>query len=96
VTLEQLDRDILFVGLTRPQMLLGVTYGFAIGNAIITTELFLIFKSAWVLLAALIVHMIGWAACLRDPCFFDLWLVKAQRCPRVPNYRLWRCNSYRP
>jgi len=81
------DRDILFVALTRPQMLLGVTYGFAIGNAVITTELFLIFKSVWVLLAALLVHGIGWLACLKDPRVFDLWLTRAQRCPRVRNYR---------
>jgi type IV secretion system protein VirB3 len=94
--LEGLDRDTLFVALTRPQMLLGVTYGFAIANAIITTELFLIFKSAWVLLAALIVHVIGWLACLRDPHIFDLWLVRMRRCPRVANYRVWQCNSYRP
>jgi type IV secretion system protein VirB3 len=90
------DRDILFVALTRPQMLLGVTYGFAIGNAIVTTELFLIFKSIWVLLAALLLHGIGWVVCLKDPRFFDLWLTKVQRCPRVSNYRYWRCNSYRP
>jgi type IV secretion system protein VirB3 len=94
--MDRLDRDILFTGLTRPQMLLGVTYGFAIANAIITTELFLLFKSAWVLLAAVVVHLVGVVACLRDPRIFDLWLVKARRCPRVRNHRLWRCNSYRP
>ena len=93
--MEGLDRDVLFVGLTRPQMLLGVTYTFAIINAILTTELFLLFKSVWVLLAAVLVHATGWLACLRDPRIFDLWLVKARRCPRVPNHRTWRCNSYR-
>jgi type IV secretion system protein VirB3 len=77
-------------------MLLGVTYGFAIGNAILTTELFLVFKSVWVLLVALVVHAFGVVACLRDPRIFDLWLVKVRRCPRVPNYLLWRCNAYRP
>ena len=92
---EGLERDVLFVGLTRPQMLLGVTYGFAIANGISTTELFLLFKAWWVLLAAVIVHAAGWLACLRDPRLFDLWLVKARRCPRVRNHRLWRCNSYR-
>jgi type IV secretion system protein VirB3 len=92
---DGLDRDVLFVGLTRPQMLLGVTYGYAIANGVLTTELFLLFKSVWVLLAAVMIHLIGWLACLRDPRTFDLWLVKARRCPRVANYRLWRCNSYR-
>lgn len=93
--MEGLERDTLFVGLTRPQMLLGVTYGYAIANGVITTELFLLFKSPLVVIAALIVHVIGWVACLRDPRIFDLWIVKVRRCPRVPNYRLWRCNSYR-
>ena len=91
-----LDRDLLFVGLTRPLMLLGVTYEFAVGNAILTAELFLIFKSAWVLLAAVLVHLGGAIACLRDPRIFSLWLVRAQRCPRVRNHRHWRCNSYQP
>lgn len=93
--MEGLDRDILFVAMTRPQMLFGVTYGYLIANAVITTELFLVFKSAWVLLAALVVHLIGWVGCLRDPRIFDLWLVKVQRCPRIRNYRIWRCNAYR-
>lgn len=93
--MSELQRDTLFVGLTRPQMLLGVTYPFAIVNAILTTEMFLIFKSVWVLLAALLVHAIGWVASLKDPRLFDLWITRVQRCPRVRNYRLWRCNSYR-
>ena len=49
-----LERDTLFVALTRPQMFAGVTYSFFIANAVIATELFLIFRSVWVLLAALV------------------------------------------
>ncbi len=94
--METPDRDILFVALTRPQMLLGVTYGYAIANAVITTELFLLFQSFLVIVVAAVLHIAGWLACLRDPRIFDLWLVKARRCPRVANYRAWRCNSYRP
>lgn len=94
--MEPLDRDRLFTGLTRPQMLLGVTYGFAVINAVVTTELFLVLRSGWVLLAALLIHLAGWLACLRDPHVFDLWLTRARLTPRVPNYRSWRCNSYRP
>ena len=94
--MSRLDRDTMFVALTRPQMFAGVTYNFFVINAIVTTELFLILKSFWVFLAAFIIHGIGYIACLREPRIFDLWLVKAARCPRIPNYRLWRCNSYRP
>jgi type IV secretion system protein VirB3 len=91
-----LERDPCFVALTRPQMFAGVTYSYFILNAVIATELFLIFKSVWVLLAALIIHLAGVVLCVREPRFFDLWLTKIGRCPRVKNYSIWRCNSYRP
>lgn len=91
-----IERDQLFVALTRPQMFAGVTYSYFIANAVIATELFLIFRSGWAVLAAVIVHLAGMLLCLREPRFFDLWLAKAGRCPRVRNYAIWRCNSYRP
>ena len=90
------DRDPLFVALTRPQMFAGVTYSYFIANAVIATELFLIFKSIWALVAALVIHLVGVLLCLREPRFFDLWLTRVSRCPRVRNYAIWRCNSYRP
>jgi type IV secretion system protein VirB3 len=77
-------------------MFAGVTYSYFILNAVIATELFLIFKSVWVLLAALVIHLVGVVLCVREPRFFDLWLTKLGRCPRVRNYSIWRCNSYRP
>ncbi|WP_221416146.1 VirB3 family type IV secretion system protein [Sphingomonas kyeonggiensis] len=77
-------------------MFAGVTYSYFVANAIIATELFLIFKSFWALVAALVIHLIGVLACLREPRFFDLWLTRVSRCPRVRNYKIWRCNSYRP
>jgi type IV secretion system protein VirB3 len=91
-----LERDVCFVALTRPQMFAGVTYSFFIANAVIATELFLVFRTAWVLLAALIIHGIGVVLCVREPRFFDLWLTRVSRCPRIKNYAIWRCNSYRP
>lgn len=91
-----LERDNLFVALTRPQMFAGVTYSFFIANAVIATELFLIFRSIWVLAAALLIHLVGVLACLREPRFFDLWLTRVGRCPRIKNFAIWRCNSYRP
>jgi type IV secretion system protein VirB3 len=91
-----LDRDVVFGALTRPQMFAGVTYSYFVVNGVVTTELFLITKSFWALLAALVIHAIGYAACLREPRIFDLWLTKVSRCPRVSNFRAWRCNSYQP
>ncbi|HEX8224925.1 MAG TPA: VirB3 family type IV secretion system protein [Allosphingosinicella sp.] len=90
-----IDRDPLFVALTRPQMFAGVTYSYFIANAVVATELFLIFRSIWALAAALVVHLVGVVLCLREPRFFDLWITRVSRCPRVRNHAIWRCNSYR-
>lgn len=92
--MAQLDRDPVFGALTRPQMFAGVTYSYFVLNAVATIELFLITKSFWALLAALLLHGIGYLGCLKEPRFFDLWLIKVTRCPRVRNGAYWRCNSY--
>lgn len=82
--------------LTRPQMFAGVTYSFFVVNAAITTEVFLISKSFLALPAALLIHVVGYLACLREPRVFDLWITKVSRCPRVRNWKMWGCNSYAP
>jgi type IV secretion system protein VirB3 len=93
---DGLEHDRLFVALTRPQMFAGVTYSYFIANAVIATELFLIFKSIWAVVAAVVIHVAGVLLCLREPRFFDLWLTRVSRCPRVKNHKVWGCNSYRP
>ena len=91
-----LERDTLFVAVTRPQMFAGVTYSYFVANLIIGTELFLIFRSAWVLAAAVGIHLTGVILCMKEPRIFDLWLAKVSNCPRIKNHRVWGCNSYRP
>ncbi len=91
-----LERDTLFVALTRPQMFAGVTYSLFVANIVIATELFLIFKSLWVVAVALILHGAAMLLCLKEPRVFDLWLARVSRCPRIKNYQVWGCNSYRP
>lgn len=91
---SRLERDPVFGALTRPQMFAGVTYSYFVLNAVVTIELFLITKSFWALVAALVLHAIGYLGCLKEPRFFDLWLTRVSRCPRVRNAAFWRCNSY--
>jgi type IV secretion system protein VirB3 len=93
---KSLKGDAVFGALTRPQMFAGVTYGYFVANAVVTAELFLLTRSFMVLVAAGLFHMVGYWRCLREPRFFDLWMVRASRTPRVKNWRVWRCNSYRP
>ena len=84
------------MALTRPQMFAGVTYSYFIVNGIVATELFLIFHSLWVLLAAVVIHLVGMVLSVREPRIFDLWRTRVRHCPRVRNHAIWRCNSYRP
>jgi type IV secretion system protein VirB3 len=93
---DNLRSDTLFVALTRPQMFAGVTYSYFIINMIVGVELFLIFRSLWVLLAAVAIHLFGMVVSLREPRIVDLWLTRVRNCPRVKNYSIWQCNSYRP
>lgn len=94
--MNELERTPLFTALTRPQMFAGVTYSYFVINAVLAAELFLIFRSIWVLPAAQIIHGVGVLLCLKEPRIVDLWLTRVRQCPRVRNYSLWRCNSYRP
>lgn len=91
-----LDRDTCFVALSRPLMFAGVTYSFFVANVVIATELFLIFKSVWVIVVAMVLHGAGALLCIREPRVFDLWLAQVSKCPRIKNYKVWGCNSYRP
>jgi type IV secretion system protein VirB3 len=93
---EELRSTTVFTGLTRPQMFAGVSYSFFIINVIVTAELFLIFRSWWIFAFALFFHGVGAGLSLREPRFFDLWITRMRNCPRIKNYRLWKCNSYRP
>ena len=86
----------VFRALTRPQMFAGVTYSFFVLNAAVTTEAFLMTRSFLALPIALLVHGLGYLACLREPRIFDLWLTKVSRTPRVANWTRWGCNSYAP
>lgn len=94
--MADLARVSVFRALTQPQMFAGVTYSFFILNGVVTTEAFLITRSFWAIAVALLVHAIGYLACLHEPRIFDLWLTRARRAPRTRNWSYWRCNSYAP
>jgi type IV secretion system protein VirB3 len=93
---SRLVSDPIFAALTQPQMIGGVTYSYAVFNLIVTLEAFLLTKSFWALLLAPAIHVVGYLGCLKEPRFFDIWITRASRCPRVRNFGFWRANAYRP
>lgn len=103
--MSDLVRHPVHRALTRPQMFAGVTMNFFIINMMVTTIAFLILRNLLItnglflvgfLLVPLTMHVIGYFASLREPRIFDLWITKVSKCPRVPNFKRWGCNSYAP
>lgn len=94
--MTDLVRHPVYRSLTRPQMFWGVTMNFFIINMMVTTIAFLILGSFWIIPVPVVMHIIGYFACLREPRVFDLWITKSSKCPRVRNYKKWGCNSYAP
>jgi type IV secretion system protein VirB3 len=103
--MTDLVRHPVHRALTRPQMFAGVTMNFFIINLMVTTIAFLILKDLLMtnvvmllvfMLVPAVMHGVGYFASLREPRIFDLWITKVSKCPRVPNFKRWGCNSYAP
>ncbi len=90
------QQDHLFLALTRPAMVWGVTYNYVIINMVVTGMVFVWTGSFLALAAGIPVHGVGYIACLREPRRFDLWFVRLRLCLPAPTRFFWGGNSYRP
>lgn len=71
----------LFLGLTRPPMLAGVSYTFAALNGIITLLAFIITGNFFYLMVLLpATHTLGWFICLKEPRAIELMIAKFSKC----------------
>jgi type IV secretion system protein VirB3 len=76
----RLQSDPLFQGLTRPTMILGVSYMYFVLNAAICMILFINLQSFMILLmVAPGVHFIGYIICVKEPRAMELLIVKASK-----------------
>ena len=73
--------DALFLGLTRPPMLLGVSYTFAALNGITSLMAFVLteqFFYLFILLPGL--HLAAWFICLKEPRAIELFIARMSKC----------------
>lgn len=71
----------LFLGLTRPPMLLGVSYTFAALNGIFSLLAFILTNQFFYLLVLLPgLHMVGWFICLKEPRAIELFVARMSKC----------------
>lgn len=87
----------LFLGMTRPPMVGGVTFTFFILNAVFSIIAFLgSGELPWIFIG-IPLHMIGYLICQKDPNQFDVWSVKLLKCMKCINKKYWgNTNSYLP
>lgn len=90
----RLNADPLFVGLTRPTMIFGVSIQYAILNMIGSGVAFVLSTSIYVLMIAVVIHSIGYILCFKEPRFVELYTVKAAKCSKCPNKNFYGANSY--
>lgn len=76
----RLQSDPLFQGLTRPTMILGVSYMYFVINAIVCMITFINTQDFKVLLMlAPTVHLIGYLICLKEPRAIELFVIKMSK-----------------
>ena len=79
----RIEADPLFLGLTRPSMILGVTYVYAALNAIGSVMAFIMTSNFVYLLVMMpTLHCIAYFICLKEPLMIELLLMKTWKLPR--------------
>ncbi len=86
--------DPLFLGLTRPAMIFGVAYPFAILNGFTCLIYFILTEKFIGFLALPFFHGIGYLICAKEPLFIDLIMTKASKCTKCKNKSIYGSNSY--
>ena len=97
---DDLTADPLFVGLTRPTMIGGVTYQAAILHMVVSTSALVLTKNPLHLAICLPIHAVFYAICARDPRAFELlqlWLQTKGWNLIARGFRsYWKASSYSP
>lgn len=90
----KLKTDPLFIGLTRPTMILGVSMQFAMLNMMVSVGAFIQTSGIGIVLIALSVHLVGYLLCFKEPRFMELYLNKGSKCNQCSNRSFYGANSY--
>ncbi|MCB1827843.1 MAG: VirB3 family type IV secretion system protein [Coxiellaceae bacterium] len=91
--MEKLWRSPVYLALTRPAMMIGVTVECLSICFMFAISAFILTNSFRYLLLYFPLHGIGWIACKIDHHIFRLFS-KRWECQPVPNKSLWGCQSY--
>ena len=88
--------DSLFLGLTRPPLLFGVSYDLVLLNLMSCLLLYINLKSFLYLFMMIPLHAVGYYFSAIEPRFVILFINRNKNCPRVWNFIYHKGNSYDP
>ena len=88
--------DSVFLGLTRPPMLFGVSYTYALLNGLICMIAYIVNSDFRYMLLMLPIHGIGYYICSKEPLFIELFKIKSEKCSKCRNRFYHGANSYDP
>ncbi len=81
----ELEVDMLFLGLTRPPMLFGVSYTVVMINFLVSMGYFVMTSDFMGFGAMPIVHGAAYILSQKEPLFLDLFMIKQQKCNKCKN-----------
>lgn len=91
----ELENDMLFLGLTRPPMMFGVSYAFFGMNFFVLMMGFIVLNQGLkTFLLAPLIHGIGYYFSQKEPLFLELFMVKQSKCNKCKNKLYHNANSY--
>ena len=75
----RLQADPLFQGLTRPTMIMGVSYLYFTLNALTTLLIFIHSQDFKAYLIGVVLHGVGYLLCMKEPRAVELWSLKMSK-----------------
>jgi type IV secretion system protein VirB3 len=88
--------DPLFVGLTRPTMIFGVSFKFFFLNFFMSVLTYINFPGLSVIGMAIGIHLFGYIICFKEPLFLELYIKRNAKCRKTMNKLYHGANSYDP
>ena len=92
-----LRQDPLFVGLTRPPMLFGVTYMYFVLNLLGSMMYFVITSDFKVIVVSGFIHAVSYLICQKEPLLMDMFMLRQSKFNKCKNlmYHKYK-SSYDP
>lgn len=95
--MSQLENDRLVKGLTRPTMILGVTFNVFVLNLTISMLSYIISNQLIILLVFMpSIHLTCYIVSQKEPLFLELFMIKMNKCNQCSNRFYHGKNSYDP